>query len=516
MRNCSRSSDFDVGCGAMILRPSVDSHRVIGKYTGKILVGLGILMTIPFICALLYQEWITALDFAISFSLCMIVGYGAQAFFRTDRDLSWSEGLVVAAGSWIWAVLLAAVPYYLSGHMGSYLDACFDVMSGFTTTGLFLLQDLDHLSNGMNMWRHVLTYAGGQGIVVIALTFLFKGTAGAYKMYVGEGKDERLLPNVVQTARAIWLVSIVYLVIGTTVMTVVNWWLGMEPSRAVFIAIQQFMGVWSTGGFAPTSYNGMYYHSLVAEIVIIVIAVAGSFNFALHWAIWTGKRKEILRNIEIVTFSISLLCLTALAMWGLVRAGVYSDSVGLARKAFYILASGHTTTGMGTIYARSFVTLWGPVGMIATIVAMGIGASACSTAGGLKVFRLGIFIKGVFADIKKTMLPESAVLKVKFHHVKDSYLTDKLVKSAAVIIVLYLFAYISSGVLGVLYGYDFLEALFEGVSAMSDSGLSCGVTSPAMPNGMKIAYIIYMWLGRLEFLSIFAVGGYLYSVLRGR
>ena len=110
---------------------------------------------------------------------------------------------------------LGALPHYLSGHEGSYLDAMFDVMSGYTTTGLYLLQDLDHISYGLNMWRHLLTYAGGQGIVVIALTFLFKGTAGAYKVYVGEGKDERLLPNVVQTARAIWLVSLTYLVVGT-------------------------------------------------------------------------------------------------------------------------------------------------------------------------------------------------------------------------------------------------------------------------------------------------------------
>lgn len=500
----------------MILRPSADSHRVIGKYTGKILVGLGLLMLVPLICSLVYQEWSVALDFTISFSLCMVVGFGAQAFFRTERDLTWSEGLVVAAGSWIWAVLLAAIPYYLSGHMGSYLDACFDAMSGFTTTGLFVLQDLDHLSNGMNVWRHVLTYTGGQGIVVIALTFLFKGTAGAYKMYVGEGKDERLLPNVVQTARAIWLVSIVYLVIGTAALFVVNLWLGMSPARGFILAAQQFMGAWSTGGFAPMSYNGMYYHSLAAELIIIAIAIAGSFNFALHWAVWTGKRKEIFKNIETITFSISLICLTSVAMWGLIKMGVYEDSLSLARKAFYIIASGHSGTGLTVIYNRSFVTMWGPIAMIATIIVMIIGGSACSTAGGLKVFRVGIFVKSILADVKRSMLPESAVLKVKYHHVKDSYLTDKLSKSVAMIITLFLITYLSSGFLGVLYGYDFTQALFEGVSALSTCGLSCGVTTPAMPDGMKVAYILYMWLGRLEFLSIFAVGGYLYSVLRGR
>lgn len=500
----------------MILRPSLDSHRVVGKYTGKILVGLGLLMIIPVVCALFFREYDIALNFIISFSLCMIVGFGSQVIFRTERDLSWSEGLVVAAGSWMWALLLAAVPYYLSGHFGSFLDACFDVMSGFTTTGLFVLQDLDHASYALNLWRHVLTYVGGQGIVVIALTFLVKGTAGAYKMYVGEGKDERLLPNVIQTARAIWLVSIVYLVVGTVTLGSINWWLGIEPIRAYLHGAEVFMGAWSTGGFAPTSYNNFYYHSVSFETVATIISIIGSFNFALHWAIWTGKRKEVRKNIESVTFTITLIATTMLAMWGLAKAGIYSDAFSLARKAFYMVVSGHTTTGFSVIYARQFVTLWGPVGMIAVIAAMAFGGSACSTAGGIKAFRIGVFFKSLMGDIKAMVLPESAVVRTKFHHVKDSYISDKLVKSVSTIIVLYLFGYISSALLGVMCGYSFSDALFEGVSALSDSGLSCGVTSPTMPSIMKVAYIGYMWAGRLEFMSIFAVGGYFYSVIRGR
>ena len=199
----------------VLLRPRRQDHLVIGKYTGKVIVGVGLLMVVPLVTAAVFREWDTVLDFLISMAVCFIFGYGAQLYCRTEKDLAWSHGLVVASGSWIWATIFGALPHYLSGHEGSYLDAMFDVMSGYTTTGLYLLQDLDHISYGLNMWRHLLTYAGGQGIVVIALTFLFKGTAGAYKVYVGEGKDERLLPNVIQTARAIWLVSLVYLGVGT-------------------------------------------------------------------------------------------------------------------------------------------------------------------------------------------------------------------------------------------------------------------------------------------------------------
>ena len=178
----------------------------------------------------------------------------------------------------------------------------FDLMSGYTTTGLYLLQDLDHVSHGLNMWRHLLTFAGGQGIIVIALTFLFQGTAGAYKIYVGEGKDERLLPNVIQTARAIWLVSLAYLVVGSLSLWIVGMWLGQGPVRALLHAVWIFMAGWSTGGFAPQSYNTIYYHSLLYEVISVSIFVIGSFNFALHWAVWTGKRTEIYKNIEIISF----------------------------------------------------------------------------------------------------------------------------------------------------------------------------------------------------------------------
>src|SRR5512133_2238614 len=406
----------------MLLRPRRDDHLVIGKYTGKIIIGVGLLMVVPLVTSIALAEWDTVLDFVISIMACLVFGFGTQLACRTDRDMNWSHGLVVASGSWIIATVLGAMPHWLSGHEGSYLDAMFDVMSGYTTTGLYMLQDLDHIASGLNMWRHLLTYAGGQGIVVVALTFLFKGTAGAYKVYVGEGKDERLLPNVVQTARAIWLVSLTWLAIGTTALAVTGLFLGQEPLRAFLHGLWVFMGAWSTGGFAPQSYNTFYYHALSYEMVSLVIMIAGSFNFALHWAVWTGKRKEILRNVETVSFAITLTLTVLIATFALAKAGVYPDAMTLFRKAFYQLASGHTTTGFSTIFSRAFVTQWGPIGLMATTIAMAIGASACSTAGGIKGIRIGVIFKAFIQDIRRVVSPERAVVTAKFHHIRDMYL----------------------------------------------------------------------------------------------
>lgn len=499
----------------MLLRPRREDHLVIGKYTGKIVIGIGFLMVVPLLTSIAFGEWDTVVDFVISISLCMAFGYGTQAVCRTDRDLGWSHGLVVASSSWLVATVIGAMPHWLSGHMGSYLDAMFDVMSGYTTTGLYLMQDLDHIAHGLNMWRHLLTFAGGQGIVVIALTFLFKGAAGAYTVYVGEGKDERLLPNVVQTARAIWLVSLVWLAIGAAALAIAGLALGQDPVRAVLHGLWVYMGAWSTGGFAPQSYNTLYYHSLAYELIAIVVMIAGSFNFALHWAVWTGNRREIRRNVETVSFAITLTLLVLVATFALAKAGVYSDAMVLFRKVFYQLASGHTTTGFSTIYSRAFVTQWGPIGMLATTIAMAIGASACSTAGGIKGIRIGVIAKAFLQDIRKWVSPEHALITERYHHIRDITLSDGLVRSAMTITIAYVLLYALMTLAGVLYGYDFADAVFEGVSAASNTGLSCGVTAPSMPEGLKALYIFAMWLGRLEFMSVFVLGGYAVSLVRG-
>ncbi len=500
----------------MIPRPRLSDFKVVGLYTGKVIIGVGLLMIVPLVTSICFKEWNPAIEFFIGISACLSFGFLMEVFCQTTRDLSWSQGLVVASFSWFVAMVLGAIPHWLSGHFDSFLDACFDLMSGYTTTGLYLIQDLDHISHGLNMWRHLLTYVGGQGIVVVALTFLFKGTSGAYKIYVGEGKDERLMPNVIQTARAIWLVSLVYLAAGTLALWITGIWLGQGPARGLLHALWIFMGAWSTGGFAPQSYNTFYYHSLVYELITVVFFVIGSFNFALHWAVWTGNRREIRRNIEIVSFFITMTVTMLIVTAGLMKLNVYPDIMALFRKMFYNLASGHTTTGFSTIYSRSYVRQWGPLAMLGVILAMAIGASACSTGGGIKGIRMGIIFKSLIQSIRKTLSPESSVVIEKWHHLGSRILEDDTARSVMFIALAYCTTYGIGALVGVYYGYDLVQALYDSVSAGSNTGLSCGVTAPGMPALLKLTYILQMWAGRLEFISLFALLGYGIALVRGR
>lgn len=500
----------------MILRPRISDIKNIGYYLGKIIIGLGLTMIIPIIIGLGLQEINPTLDFLISLSVTLLIGIILTKICRTEEDLDWMQGMIVVSLSWLAAMALGAIPLYLSGHYKSYLDACFETMSIFTTTGLTLVQDLDHLSYTHNLWRHLGNFIGGQGIAIVALSFFVKGSSGAFKMYVGEGRDERLLPNVINTARFIWLISIVYLILGTLILGMAGMSIGMKPLNAFFHGACIFMAGFDTAGFAPQSQNILYYHSFLFEAVTIVIMIFGALNFNLHYQLWFGNRKEIWKNIETRTFFISVMLLFFITAVGLNELGVYPKAIVLFRKGFFQLISGHTTTGYMTIYARQFINEWGNLALLGLICAMALGGCACSTAGGIKMLRIGIFIKALKQDIKRVIVPERAIVTQSFHHIKEMFLEDKQVRSALLITLVYLGLYILGAIIGMWFGYPFLDSLFESTSAAANTGLSCGITDTTMPAVLKLTYIFQMWAGRLEFMSIFVLIGFFLAEIKGR
>jgi len=500
----------------MILKPSPQDLKNIGYYLGKIILGLGLMMFIPVIFGIALGEINPALDFLIGLEITLIFGLVLSKLCFTEEDLSWMQGMIVVSLSWLAATLLGAIPLYLSGHWSSYLDTCFDAMSGFATTGLTLVQDLDHLSLTHNLWRHLIMFIGGQGIVIVALSFFVKGASGAFKMYVGEARDERILPNVVHTSRFIWLVSITYLILGTLALGTIGVFEGMKPLNAFFHGACVFMAAFDTGGFAPQSQNILYYHSLPFEAVTIVIMLLGAINFKLHYHIWMGNRKEILKNIETRALFVAIMATFLVVALGLNQKGVYAGAIALFRKGFYQLVSGHTGTGFMTIYAQQFISDWNHLALVGVIIAMGLGGAVCSTTGAIKMLRIGTVFKALLEDIKRIILPDKAIVVKKMHHIKDIFLEDKQARAALLITLAYLCLYGLGALIGMWFGYPFLESLFESTSAAGNVGLSCGITAVTMPAALKLTYIFQMWAGRLEFMSVFTLIGFLVSVFRGR
>lgn len=499
----------------MLIKPSIEDLKVIGFNIGRIIIAFGLTMLIPLLTGLFMAEWNAAIDFGIGFLICLIVGELLLISCKTDKDLSWVNGLVVTSTSWLVAMILGAIPLFYSGHYFSFLDASFDSMSGISTTGLSLIQNLDHLSHAHNMWRHLTIFLGGQGIIIIGLTFFIRGSAGAYRLYVGEAREEKILPNVIQTARFIWSISFIYLIVGILFLSVLFSQLGISLVRSFLHSIWIFMAAYDTGGFTPQSQSILYYHNSLVEIVTMAFMILGSLNFSLHFTFWNGNIKELRKNIEVITLAGSVVFISALALISLLKFATYPGWIAILRKGFYHIVSAHSTTGYMTIYSSQFKE-WGSLGIFAIIMAMAFGGSACCSAGGIKVLRIALSFKYLKQNVRAILSPGGAVIIEKFHHIKDIMLSDKIIRSTLIITLIYIVAYFAGTAIGMYYGYSLEDSTFESVSACANVGLSIGVTAPSMPSGLKITYIILMWLGRLEFMSIFALIGFLIAWVRGK
>lgn len=502
----------------VLLRPDRRDLRTIGFYTGRILSGLGLVMFLPVVLGLLRREIDDATGLVIGAAMALILGLSADRWLRTERDLTWSQGMATVALAWLMAAFIGAVPLFLSGHYASFLDAYFDAMSGFATAGLAVINDLDHLSDSINLWRHLMQFMGGQGLVLVALS-LFAGGGGLTGLYVGEGREDKILPNVRRTAQFIWRVSLIYAVIGTAALWLALLHAGMPLLDGFLHAVMLFMAAFDTGGFAPTAASLGFYHSAVVEAVAAVLMVAGAFSFALHYHLMRGRRplRHLTSNFEIRVLAVTTTGLFAITAVGLARFGAYDSAEALFRRGFFQLLSAHTGTGFGTIPGRLFVTQWGALAPAMIVIAMALGGMAGSTTGGIKALRLGLTFKSVVGDVRRILVPAHGVVADSYYDGNQTrFITTPVVRAASMILLLYFLLYMAGAVVGMFYGYTIQESLFESTSAAAAVGLSVGLVGPNLETGLKLVYIAQMWIGRLEFVSVFALFGYGYALMRGK
>jgi trk system potassium uptake protein len=260
-----------------------------------------------------------------------------------------------------------------------------------------------------------------------------------------------------------------------------------------------------------------YYHSFAVEIVMMVLMIAGTISFGLHFQLWRGDPRQVLRHLETRTLAISTTALFAVVSFGLVRSGTYDEVGPLIRKGLFTLVSAASSAGAQVNVGETYGTDWGVLAPAAIVVAMAIGGMASSTAGGIKALRIGIAAKALIHDVRRLLQPEAALVLTTYHVGKRQILRDETVRAATTVLLLFVVNYLVGALIGLAYGgYDITQTLFESVSAASNIGLSIGVTAPEMPRGLMGVYIVQMWLGRLEFVAVFALLGYLVSLARGR
>lgn len=526
----------------MLIRPESDDFRVVGDALGRVLLVTAAAALIPTLWALLGAEWhplgsfvLMAGTFAFVGAVLVAVSSRKTSAMGTEQQhLDWSHGMVVVAVSWIVVPAIGSIPFILSGHWGSPLDAYFDAMSGLTTTGLSLVADLDHLASSINFWRHLLHFLGGQGIIIAAL-LLFAGR-GSSSLFQGEGRDDRMLPSVQSTAKAIWLVSFLHLVVGVVVLSCVAFLiLGFTWNRSLFHGLMIFFAAFDTGGFTPQSTSLGYYHSAVFEAVSAVLMVAGALSFGFHFRLWSrsGKRHaerakgllleerdrnnrwSLLRNLETRTILTTFLLTLTMTIFGLAALGTYSSVSGLSRQGFFQLLSAHTGTGFATV-PPSELARWGGWAFGGMALAMALGGMASSTAGGVKALRVGVTVRAIADAVRGDLLPDGGMIDDSYVQFGRKRLTDDVARSAMTVSLLFVALFLIGAGAGLAFDISLQDALFEAVSAGASVGLSVGVTTPTMPAILKIAYILEMWLGRLEFVAVFVLIGFVFAWIRGR
>lgn len=478
--------------------------RTICYYLGVLVLFSTLIYVVPFFTAVALGEWEPASRYLTAIAVC--VGVGSILRFMRVRParLSRQQALAVTGLAWVVLAFLASIPLALSGHYASYLDALFDGISGLTTTGATTIIDLDHLSTADNMFRFMMHFLGGLGLVVVALALGLFGKSGGTTMYASEGRSEHVIPNVVQTTRFIMRMTLGFIIVATAVLAAVLAIKGMEPLRAFFHGLWLAISGFITGGFAPMSDSILYYRSAVVEIILMLLMILGAINFTLHSEVWKGRVEPFFRDIETRTMVVWVLVMLLVFTSSLCATGKFDALPALLRRGMFMVVSAFTTTGFQNVTTNQLVVVFSSGAFLALGIIMAVGGGAGSTAGGIKFSRVGLILKSIIATMKQTLSPDSARTVVTYHHLGRQTLSEGAVKDAMTVFMLFVVTYMAGGLVGIAYGYDATQAIFESIAMTSNGGLST-IVGPGMPVGLEIFYMFQMWAGRLEFVTLLAL-----------
>lgn len=497
-----------------LLRPDAEDRRIIGGYVGRVLEVTPILIVPGIVLALARSEYDDAAAMLLAAALSLLLGLVATRRWSTDAALDWAHGLVTVALAWLVMPIPIAIAFHLGGHFASFLDAYFEAMSGVTTSGLTMLLDIDHFGDGMQLMRHMTHFAGGQGIILVVLTVLARGHAQIGTLFVGEGRDERIVPSVIRTARLIYVIFGAWFVAGTAALWLGLLHAGLAPADAALHSVALFLAGFDTGGFAVHSTSVAYYHSTLVETILIPIMLAGAVSFPLHYDLWQRKVRNATEHLDLRTLATTTSTLTLLILMALAARETYPTVEGLSRKGLWTALSAATNTGFSVFPGSGFAT-WGQLAPGVLVVIMLMGSMAGSTAGGIKTIRIALIAKSVLRDIRKALAPPASVVVATYRSRRRHLVTDKAVRAAVVMAVLYLFTALGGALVHVYYGATIETGLFESASATANVGLSVGSIGPDNPAPLKVLTMFQMWAGRLEFLSVFAMFGYIAAMVRG-
>lgn len=437
------------------------------------------LLLLPFFLKEVDYVWM----FAVPGGISVVIGF-LLGILRFPRKVN-SNRLVVAA--WMYGFIVAAIPFYLYGNINP-MQALFESVSGFTTTGLSVL-DVSTLPKLFLFYRSLLQFIGGLGFIMMILIFI-QGKHSV-NLYQAEGHSDRLAPNIGKTAKVIFKMYSFFLVLGTILYVVV----GMP----LFDSLLHTMCALSTGGFSNRLDSIGYYHSYSIELITVFLMLIGTTNFSLLLLLFKNKWREFMEASEVrFLIGVSVVSIPILSLFLVHKGWGLGESI---RHALFNAFSALSTTG----YATCSYTDWPDTALVVMIALMVLGGGMGSTAGGMKLGRVCVALKDLWKNIKYKVVPKRVVMVSSYNKGagKETLSEEQIVEAQTYISVYFLIFLIGS--VGLSYWADcsFMHAAFEFASSLGTVGLSIGITNIQTSDICLLIEIIGMILGRLEIFVVF-------------
>jgi len=465
----------------------------------KVLSLLSAIVSLSMVLPLGWSLWDGSSDgkaFLLSISAGLI--FSAVLFMAGKNadynDIGVKDGFLVVSLSWIFASLIGALPFYISGTIPTFAGAFFESVSGFTTTGASVLSDIEAVPRGILFWRSLTHWLGGMGIIVLSLAILpFLGVGGMelFKAEVPGPIPEKITPRIQQTALYLWGVY-AFLTVAETVLLLLG---GMN----FFESLTHTFGTVATGGFSPLNRSVGQYGSAYFDWVITVFMFLSGINFVLHYRLLRGHFRPLARDDEFRTYLwIVLFCIAVISADLLFRGNYDSIAEALRYSAFQVVSI-ITTTG----FATADFELWPSFTQLILLLLMFAGACAGSTGGGMKILRLLILSRHTRAELKRVLHPH-AVISVK---VGGKVIDTRIQSSVTSFLILYVAVFIAGVFFMTSLGMD-MESAMSGVAAsLGNVGPGLGSLGPmdnysAVPEAGKWLFSLLMLMGRLELYTV--------------
>jgi len=461
--------------------------RLTLHVTGSFLKYFALAYIFPLCAAIYYGEanWhIYLYALLLTLGIGLILEFG----FKTAKEIERADGFTIVAFTWLLVTVLGSLPYVFLGL--GFLDAFFESMSGFTTTGATILEVVEEFPKSALLWRSLTQWLGGMGVIALFIAILPRLGVGGSQLFDREFPSplpERLRPRFSTTARLLWGIYVAF----TAAQIALLYFLARLP---LFDSICISFSTLSTGGFTPTTANiAVAYANPLAEYIIMFFMFLGGTNFLVHYQVLKGNRK-IVKDEEFRLYLIILVVAASLL--------IFSEGLGSYRQGLFQAISIMTTTGFATADFGS----WHFGARMVLLLLMFIGACGGSTAGGIKVPRVLALMKHTRVMMRKAVFP-NAVIPLKYNR---KPLPEGIVRDIISFFFLYiLVAVVASVVLGFL-GLNLETAISAVAATLGNVGPGLGGVGPSLnyawlPGAAKAILIMCMWLGRLELFTVFMI-----------